>query len=91
MIRPYLDTATAAGFRRVSTGRRAWWVHPDCPGVAWTHAALVEHLDATTPGPLSVRCPTCQSLPGQQCRTSHGRRLPRHKPHQARLRQWVAL
>lgn len=89
MTAPYVDTARAAGFRRQSANGRVWWTHPDAPGVAWTPAALVEHLDATTPGPLSVACPCCQSLPGQPCRTSFGRRLPRHKPHQARLRLWA--
>ena len=88
MTRPYLDVATAAGWRRVSNRGRVWWVHPDRPGVAFTPAALVAHIDATAT-PLAVTCPTCESLPGQQCRTSFGRRLPRTRPHQSRIRRWV--
>ena len=81
-------TALAAGWRPAGSRGGGIWHHPDFPNTTFTTAAVLHRLDAAH-GPLSVACPCCESMPGQQCRTSFGRRLPRSRPHAARLRRWV--
>lgn len=38
---------------------------------------------------LSVPCRQCGAQAGDRCRTAYGRRLPRARPHLARLREWI--